>query len=68
MTKVILKRYDDSEETHRQRFKSATCKEGETYQELAVRLTDLLDKWMKENKADPVKVLQLAGCYRTAAK
>ena len=56
--KAILKRYDINEETYRQRFRNATCKEGETYQELAVRLADLLDKWMKDYKADPAKVLQ----------
>jgi len=35
-----------SEETYRRRFRSAGRKEGEAYVELAVRLQDLLRKWM----------------------
>ena len=42
--KVILKCYDISEEAYQQWFRSVNCKEGETYQELAVRLANLLDK------------------------
>ena len=41
---AILRRFDISEETYRQRFRGASCKEGKSYRELAVRLSDLLDK------------------------
>ena len=39
-----------------------------TYQERKVRPADLLDQWMKDYKVDPVKVLQAAGCNKTAAQ
>ena len=42
---AILKRYNISEETYRQRFRAAKRKEGETYTELVVRLEDLIRKW-----------------------
>ena len=44
---AILKRYNISEETYRQRLRTTTRTEGETNQELAVRLQDLAQKWMK---------------------
>ena len=43
--KAILRRYDISEETYRQRFRAARRKEGEAYIELATRLADLFKKW-----------------------
>ena len=43
---AILRRYDISEETYRQRFRSTRRKEGEAYGELVVRLQDLLRKWI----------------------
>ena len=43
--KAILRRYDISEETYRQRFRTAKKAEGEAYLELATRLRDLLEKW-----------------------
>ncbi len=52
---AILVRYDINDETYRQRFRAASCKDGETYQELAVRTLDLLNKWMKD---DPQKILE----------
>ena len=55
---AILRRYDINEETYQQRFRAATCKSGESYQELAVRLSDLLAKWMAKYKDDPQKVLE----------
>ncbi len=45
---AILRRYDINEETYRQRFRTARRKEGEAYVELAIRLEDLLKKWMAE--------------------
>ena len=47
---AILCRYDISEETYRQRFRVTTRKEGETYQELATRTEDLMEKWLKSCK------------------
>ena len=47
---AILRRYDISEETYRQRFRSTTRKEGEAYSELAIRLQDLFVKWTTECK------------------
>ena len=43
--KAILRRYDISEETYRQRFRAARKKDGEAYIELATRLADLFKKW-----------------------
>ena len=45
---AILRRYDVSEETYRQRFRAARRKEGEAYVELVTRLQDLVRKWMAE--------------------
>ena len=42
---AILKRYNISEETYRQRFRITRKKEGESYSELVVRLEDLGHKW-----------------------
>ena len=45
---AILHRYNISEETYRRRFRTARKKEGETFGEMAVRLSDLAKKWMTE--------------------
>ena len=47
---AILRRYDINEETYRQRFRTTRKKEGEAYVELAIRLQDLLKKWVAECK------------------
>ena len=58
----ILRRYDISEETYRQRFRNAVPNDNETYRELAVRTMDLLQKWMKDhNYGDCAKCVR-AGC------
>ena len=44
--KAILRRYDISEKTYRQRFRDAVMKD-EMVSELDVRLTDLFLKWTK---------------------
>ena len=44
---AVLLRYDINEETYRQRFRSTTKKDGETYRELATRLGDLARKWTR---------------------
>ena len=44
---AILKRYGVSEETYRRRFHASTRNVGETNRELAMRLMDLQDKWLK---------------------
>ena len=43
---AILRRYDVSEETYRQRFRTAKRTSGEGYLELATRLRDLVEKWL----------------------
>ena len=43
---AILRRYDVSEETYRQRFRVAKRTSGEGYLELATRLRDLAEKWL----------------------
>ena len=47
MKEAILRRYNISQETYHQRFRSVQKKEGESYLELVVRLEDILHKWMK---------------------
>ena len=61
---AILRRYNISEETYRQRFRAAKRKEGEAYAELATRFSDLFVKWMGgcdtvEKIAEKVVVEQL---------
>jgi len=59
--KAILRRYDVSEESYRQRFRTVERKEDETYQELATRLLDLVRKWMADHKsvAEVLEVLAI---------
>ena len=45
---AILRRYDISPETYRQRFRNTRRSDRETYTELAVRLQDLVRKWMAD--------------------
>ena len=45
---AVLRRYDISTETYRQRFREARLTKGETHRELATRLLDLASKWTKE--------------------
>ena len=51
LKEAILRRYDISEETHRQRFRDAERKDSESVSELAVRITDLFLKWTKSCKS-----------------
>lgn len=44
---AILRRFDITEESYRQRFRSAKKREEESNRELVVRLNDLAGKWMK---------------------
>ena len=44
---AILRRYDITEESYRQRFRAAKPGPGESNRELAARLEDLAGKWMK---------------------
>eukprot|EP00731_Ephydatia_muelleri_P012036 Em0006g930a len=50
LKEAILRRYDISDETYRQRFREMVKKEDKTVSELAVRLDDLLQKWTKDCK------------------
>ena len=52
---AILKRYDMNEETYRQRFRKTVKKEEESYAELGVRLTDMLNKWTGADKETRTK-------------
>ena len=45
---AILRRYDITEETYRQRFRASTKGVEETHRELATRLGDLANKWLKD--------------------
>ena len=45
---AVLARCDINEESYRRRFRSMTRKAGETNREVAVRLMDVQQKWMKE--------------------
>lgn len=53
---AILRRYNINSETYRQRFHSLKCKSGQTPLEIATRLTDLANKWLKDcSTAEEVK-------------
>ena len=45
---AILRRYDITEESYRQRFRSLVPKSGETNREVKARLQDLAEKWLKD--------------------
>ena len=48
---AVLRRYDITEESYRQRFRSATLKDGESVTESLARIEDLAGKWMKSAKS-----------------
>ena len=53
---AILQRYDITEESYRQRFRSVRKKTGESSRELVSRLNDLAHKWLKDcESVDEVK-------------
>ena len=47
LKEAILVRYDITDESYRQRLRTAKLKQGESNKELQVRLRDLTDKWMR---------------------
>ena len=51
LKEAILRRYDISEETYRQRFRDAERKDSESVSNLAVRITDIFLKWTKSCKS-----------------
>ena len=64
---AILRRYDITEETYRQRFRASTKGVEETHRELATRLGDLANKWLKdvatvEQVKDTVVLEQFLNC------
>jgi predicted aspartyl protease len=65
---AILKRYDINEESYRQRFRDAARKGSETYRELAVRVKDLLSKWLKEHTSSVEAVLEQVALEQFASK
>ena len=70
---AILRRYDISEQTYRQRFRDAVMKKDETVSELNVRLTDLFIKWTKgcktvEQLRDLMILEQLVNTLQTEVR
>ena len=47
LKEAILARYDIKEEAYRRRFWTVSRRRGETTRELAIRLMDLQDKWLR---------------------
>ena len=45
---AIFQRYDINEETDRRHFRSIKPLENETPMELAIRMEDLVEKWLKD--------------------
>ncbi|XP_071941924.1 uncharacterized protein [Antedon mediterranea] len=72
--KAILQRYDITEETYRQRFRSIKKKSEESYREMYVRLKDLFTKWArpadksKDNLAEIVILEQLIDIMPTGVQ
>ena len=57
-----------NEEAYRQRFRAATLKDTESYRELAVRVKDLLNKWMKDHKGSVEEVLEQVALEQFASE
>ena len=55
LKEAILQRYDITEESYRQRFRTTRKKNGESSRELVARLDDLALKWLKSCK-NPAEV------------
>ncbi|XP_071941174.1 uncharacterized protein [Antedon mediterranea] len=72
--KAILQRYDITEETYRQRFRSIKKKSEESYREMYVRLKDLFTKWArpadksKDDLAETVILEQLIDIMPTGVQ
>ena len=61
---AILRRYDINQETYRQ----TSRKDSETYRDLAVRLMDLLKKWMKDHMESVQAVLEQVAIEQLSNK
>ena len=48
---AILRRYDNTDESYRQRFRGAKLNKEESNRELVVRLNDLATKWLQSKKS-----------------
>ena len=48
---AILRRYNINEETYRTRFRATKRKDGECFVELAIWMSDLLERWTLESKS-----------------
>ena len=73
MKAAILHRYEITEETYRQRFRTAKRKEGEMQTELVIRLKDAARNWMKkcttrEELFDAVVLEQFVNTLEPAAR
>ena len=56
---AILRRYDITEETYRQRFRALSKGSGESYRDMYVRLKDLFNKWVKPDVNNVQKVSEI---------
>ena len=56
---AILKRYDITEETYRQRFRSTKKSREESYKEMYVRLKDLFKKWTKPDRKTVEEIMEV---------
>ena len=66
LKEAILQRYDITEESYRQQFRTVKKKSGESGRELVARLDDLASKWLKscekpEDVQDRVVLEQFFG-------
>ena len=50
MKEAILRRFDITEESYRQRFRATKKKGEESNRELVARLSDFAEKWLKSYK------------------
>ena len=56
---AILKSYDITEETYRQRFRSTKKSREESYKEMYVRLKDLFKKWTKPEGKRAAEIMEV---------
>jgi broad specificity phosphatase PhoE len=68
LKRAILRRYDINEETYRQRFRSYRKETEESYAELAIRLTDLFNKWVQLRKKTREEVAEVMILHGTATR
>ena len=65
---AILRRYEINEETYRRHFKTATKASDKAYRELAIRLQDLVKKWMCQQRGHHPRQGRKASSATTVAR